>query len=96
MDALLAQGINWPAIEKRAPEEQPLSGKTYVITGTLESMSRSDAKAALQALGAKVAGSVSKKTDGLVAGEAAGSKLTKAEELGVPVLDEAWLMAQIS
>ena len=96
VDALLEQGLNWPAIEKRAPEEQPLSGKTYVITGTLESMSRSDAKAALQALGAKVAGSVSKKTDGLVAGEAAGSKLTKAEELGVPVLDEAWLMAQIN
>lgn len=91
---LLAQGLQWPAIEKRAPEEQPLLGKTYVITGTLSSMSRSDAKAALQALGAKVSGSVSKKTDGLVAGEAAGSKLSKAEELGVPVLDEAWLLAQ--
>lgn len=96
IQALLETGVNWPAIEKRAPEELSLSGKTYVITGTLESMSRSDAKAALQALGAKVAGSVSKKTDGLVAGAAAGSKLTKAEELGVPVLDEKWLLSQLS
>lgn len=92
---LLAQGIQWPAIEKLAPEQQPLAGKTYVITGTLSSMSRNDAKARLQALGAKVSGSVSKKTDGLLAGEAAGSKLDKAQELGVPVLDEAWLMTQL-
>ena len=92
---LIAQGVHWPAIEKRAPEELPLLGKTYVITGTLETMSRSDAKQALQALGAKVAGSVSAKTDGLVAGEAAGSKLTKAQELGVAVLDEAWLLEKI-
>jgi DNA ligase (NAD+) len=96
VNALLSQGLAWPPIEKRAPDEQPLLGKTYVITGTLSSMSRSDAKAALQALGAKVSGSVSKNTDGLVAGEAAGSKLTKAESLGVPVLDEAWLLAQTS
>jgi len=94
--ALLDCGIHWPAIEKRAPEQQPLLGKTYVITGTLEKMSRNDAKQALQALGAKVAGSVSSKTDGLVAGEAAGSKLTKAQELGVEVLDEAWLLQQIA
>lgn len=96
VNALIEQGIHWPAIEKRAPEELPLIGKTYVITGTLEKMSRGDAKQALQALGAKVAGSVSAKTDGLVAGEAAGSKLTKAQDLGVAILDEAWLLAQIA
>lgn len=92
---LVTKGVHWPAIEQRAPEEQPLAGKTYVITGTLSSMSRSDAKAQLQALGAKVAGSVSKKTDGLLAGEEAGSKLAKAEELGVEILDEAWLLEQL-
>lgn len=96
VQALLDQGLSWPAIKKRAAEQQPLAGKTYVITGTLSSMSRNDAKAGLQALGAKVSGSVSKKTDGLLAGEAAGSKLTKASELGVAVLDEAWLLRQLS
>ena len=67
---------------------KPLAGKTYVITGTLSSMSREQATAALERLGAKVAGSVSKKTDYVVAGAEAGSKLDKAQELGVPVLDE--------
>lgn len=95
VEALLEQGLCWPAIETRPASEQPLAGKVYVITGTLSSMSRSDAKAVLQALGAKITGSVSKKTDGLLAGEAAGSKLAKAEELGVPVLDEAWLAEQL-
>ena len=69
-----------------------ISGKTVVITGSLESMTRAEAKARAEALGAKVAGSVSKKTDYVVAGEAAGSKLTKAKELGVTVLnEEEWL-----
>lgn len=67
----------------------PLSGRTYVITGTLESVSRDEAESALRALGAKISGSVSKKTTGVVAGESAGSKLAKAQELGVPVLTEA-------
>jgi DNA ligase (NAD+) len=66
----------------------PLSGRTYVVTGTLESMSRDEAEEALRAAGAKVAGSVSKKTSGVIAGENAGSKLDKAHELGVPVLTE--------
>jgi DNA ligase (NAD+) len=65
-----------------------LAGKTVVLTGTLPSLSREDAKEMLEAAGAKVAGSVSKKTDYVVAGAEAGSKLVKAEELGVPVLDE--------
>lgn len=79
--------------EERPPEERPqtLAGLTFVLTGTLERHTRDEAKAALQALGAKVSGSVSKKTSYVVAGAAAGSKLTKAESLGVPVLDEAAL-----
>ena len=67
----------------------PLDGKTLVVTGTLEGFSRQEAEEAIRAAGGKPAGSVSKKTDYLVAGENAGSKLTKAQELGVPVLDEA-------
>jgi DNA ligase (NAD+) len=74
-----------------APEEQTLAGKTFVLTGTLEGMTRDQAKEKLQALGAKVSGSVSKKTDYVVAGAEAGSKLAKAEELGVSVLNEAEL-----
>ena len=68
-----------------------LLGKTLVLTGTLPNLSRSDAKTLIEAAGGKVSGSVSKKTDYLVAGEAAGSKLTKAESLGIQVLNEAEL-----
>ncbi|AXT40431.1 NAD-dependent DNA ligase LigA [Alteromonas sp. BL110] len=93
IDALLNEGINWPAIEKPDSDNLPLDGKTCVITGTLSEMGRSDAKARLQLLGAKVSGSVSKNTDFLVAGEKAGSKLTKAQELDVDVWDEAALVA---
>ena len=71
---------------------QSLAGLTFVLTGTLESMTRGAAGAALTELGAKVTGSVSKRTSYEVAGAAAGSKLTKAEQLGVPVLDEAALL----
>jgi NAD-dependent DNA ligase (contains BRCT domain type II) len=71
----------------------PLEGHTFVLTGTLASLSRDEAKDRLEALGAKVSGSVSKKTSAVIAGEAAGSKLDKAQELGVPVWDEAQLLA---
>lgn len=86
-------GLHWPEIKAVVVTEQPLAGQTFVLTGTLSQLSRSDAKAALQALGAKVAGSVSAKTSCVVAGEAAGSKLVKAQELGVAILDEDGLLA---
>ncbi|OPX56853.1 DNA ligase (NAD(+)) LigA [Oceanospirillum multiglobuliferum] len=95
--ALLAEGIEWPAIApKPAAETLPLAEQIIVLTGSLQSLSRDEAKARLQALGAKVTGSVSKKTHLVVAGEAAGSKLTKAEQLGIPVLDEAGLLALLA
>jgi DNA ligase (NAD+) len=92
IDKLLEAGIQWPKVEKRDTAKLPLTGKIVVLTGAL-SMSRDEAKEKLQALGAKVAGSVSSKTDLVVAGEAAGSKLDKAHELGIDVIDEAGLMA---
>ena len=76
-----------------AVAQAPLAEQTIVLTGTLTSLSRDEAKERLEALGAKVSGSVSKKTSFVVAGEAAGSKLDKAQELGVPVWDEAQLLA---
>jgi len=89
---LLDAGITWPK-EKKIAEDSLLSGKTVVLTGTLEQMSRSEAKEKLLALGAKVAGSVSAKTDYVVAGRDAGSKLTKAEKLGISVMDETAMIA---
>lgn len=90
---LIDAGVNWPAIELPSADEQPLKGQTWVLTGSLTSLGRTEAKAKLEALGAKVAGSVSKNTDCVVAGEAAGSKLAKAIELGIRVIDEAELMS---
>ncbi|MEW8092286.1 MAG: BRCT domain-containing protein, partial [Candidatus Thiodiazotropha endolucinida] len=90
IEQLIEAGIHWPAVEIQPVEQQPLSGKTVVITGTL-SKPRDEVKQMLQSLGAKVTGSVSKKTDYLLAGEEAGSKLDKAEKLGVAILDEAAL-----
>ncbi|WNJ95785.1 NAD-dependent DNA ligase LigA [Vibrio ruber] len=96
VDDLLSMGITWPDIvAAEAPDALPLAGKTVVLTGTLTELSRQDAKAALEAMGAKVTGSVSKNTDMLFAGDNAGSKLTKAQELGIEVKSEQDLMALI-
>ncbi|OUR63660.1 DNA ligase (NAD(+)) LigA [Methylophaga sp. 42_25_T18] len=92
---LLDAGVTWP-IEEKIESDSELNNKTVVLTGTLEQLSRSEAKEKLLALGAKVAGSVSKKTDYVVAGRDAGSKLTKAESLGITVVDEATLITWIS
>ena len=96
VEQLRACGVTWPegAPAERAP--QVLAGKTVVLTGTLPTLSRDAAKDMLEAAGAKVAGSVSKKTSYVVAGAEAGSKLAKAQELGVPVLDEAGMLALLA
>jgi len=96
IDKLIAAGIHWDAIEAAAVEEQTLEGKTFVITGTLVEMTRDDAKKALLARGAKVTGSVSKKTSYVVVGDSPGSKAAKAEQLGVEILDEAGLKELLS
>ena len=92
VDRLLAAGVHWPE-ETGDPGAAPLAGQTWVLTGTLEALTRDEAKARLQRLGAKVVGSVSKNTHQVVAGPGAGSKLTRAETLGIPVIDEAALLA---
>jgi DNA ligase (NAD+) len=89
--ALRKAGVSWPEAAPQRSLVGPLAGKTVVLTGALSSLSRDEAGARLEALGAKVAGSVSRKTSLVVAGEAAGSKLEKARELGVEVWDEARL-----
>jgi DNA ligase (NAD+) len=91
VEELRQLGLRFEAGPEERPVEGPLTGSTYVITGTLESFSRDEARKALEAQGAKVGDSVSKKTTGVVVGESPGSKAAKAEQLGVPVLDEAAL-----
>lgn len=91
LERLQAAGVNWPAPRVIAADGAPLAGLTFVLTGTLESMAREAAEDALRALGAKASGSVSAKTSYLIAGRDAGSKLRKASDLGVPILDEAAL-----
>ena len=92
---LIAQGVHWETVETKEVTENRFKGKTVVLTGTLTQMGRNEAKALLQDMGAKVSGSVSAKTDFVIAGDAAGSKLTKAQELGVAVLTEEEFLAQI-
>jgi DNA ligase (NAD+) len=91
VEELKGLGLRFEAGPEERPVEGPLTGSTYVITGTLDGFSRDEARKALEAKGAKVADSVSKKTTGVIAGESPGSKLAKAEQLGVPVLDEGEL-----
>lgn len=91
--ALQEAGVRWAdVVAHSVAEDSPVSGKTVVLTGTLQHFTRDEAKERLQALGAQVTGSVSKKTDLVIAGESAGSKLTKAQSLGVPVWNEAQLV----
>ncbi len=92
---LIQQGVHWDDVEVKEVGENIFKGKTVVLTGTLTQMGRNEAKALLQEMGAKVSGSVSAKTDFVIAGDAAGSKLTKAQELGVAVLTEEEFLAQI-
>ncbi|KRU22700.1 NAD-dependent DNA ligase LigA [Psychrobacter piscatorii] len=93
--ALREAGVHWDKVEQVASEGLPLDGQTWVITGALDSMARDEAKAKLQALGAKVSGSISAKTTALLAGEKAGSKLTKAEKLGVKIVGEDEFLAMV-
>jgi DNA ligase (NAD+) len=96
VEQLRACGVTWTEGEPTAGASLPLAGQTFVLTGTLPTLSRDQAKDMLEALGAKVAGSVSKKTQCVVAGAEAGSKLDKAQELGIKVLDEAGLLALVA
>ena len=91
-------GITWPEgpAAAQSGQAQTLAGQTFVLTGTLPTLSRDEAKALLEAAGAKVSGSVSKKTSYVVAGEEAGSKLEKAQALGVTVIDEAAMRALLA
>jgi len=94
-EKLAAAGVKLTAEKKVKREVEGVAGKTFVLTGTLPTLKRNDAKRMLEEAGAKVAGSVSKKTDYVVAGEEAGSKLDKAKALGVAVIDEAAMLAML-
>ncbi len=95
IEQLRAAGVHWEEGAPEAKASDALAGKTFVLTGTLPAMTRDEAKALIEAHGGKVSGSVSKKTDYVVAGDEAGSKLAKAQDLGVPVIDEAGLRALV-
>jgi DNA ligase (NAD+) len=93
---LQAFGVQWPKLESTSSGSQPLEKLSYVLTGTLSQMTREQAKERLQSLGAKVTTTVSKNTDYVIAGPGAGSKLTKAKELGIPIIDEDALVDLLS
>ncbi len=95
INSLLEAGVYWDKVEQKSSSDLPLDGQTWVITGALSSMARDEAKAKLQALGAKVSGSISAKTTALLAGEKAGSKMAKAEKLGVKVVSEDEFLAML-
>jgi DNA ligase (NAD+) len=96
IDALRQAGVHWKEGAPQRPSSGPLTGRTFVLTGTLPTLSRDEAKALLEAAGATVAGSVSKKTDYVVAGADAGSKLARAQALGVAVIDEQQMRALLA
>ena len=96
VEDLIAQGVHWETVEVKEASENLFKDKTVVLTGTLTQMGRNEAKALLQQLGAKVSGSVSSKTDFIIAGDAAGSKLAKAQELNIPVLTEEEFLEQVN
>ncbi|MCY4426454.1 MAG: NAD-dependent DNA ligase LigA [Halieaceae bacterium] len=89
-------GVNWPSAKTRETADEPLQGATWVVTGSLDNFSREQAKAALEGLGARVVSSVSSKTSAVLAGREAGSKLKKARQLGIPVMDEQALLELLS
>ena len=96
VEDLIAQGVHWETVEVKEASENLFKDKTVVLTGTLTQMGRNEAKALLQQLGAKVSGSVSSKTDFVIAGDAAGSKLAKAQELNITVLTEDEFLEQLN
>jgi DNA ligase (NAD+) len=96
VEKLLLQGIHWPSMKDHVVRDTPFADKTIVLTGTLQTMSRMDAKAGIQALGGKVTGSVTSKTSLVIYGENAGSKLNKARKLNIPIADENELIMMLS
>ena len=96
VEDLISQGVHWETVEVKEANENLFKDKTVVLTGTLTKMGRNEAKALLQQLGAKVSGSVSSKTDFVIAGDAAGTKLAKAQELNIPVLTEEEFLEQVN
>jgi DNA ligase (NAD+) len=95
IERLVANGVHWEKVKRTAARSRVLAGKTFVLTGTLGNMTRDEARQRIESLGGKVSGSVSKKTDYVVAGDKPGSKLDKAQQLGVAVLDEPALLELI-
>jgi DNA ligase (NAD+) len=96
VNKLLERGVHWTPVKKREIQETPFTGKTIVLTGTLQEMTRDEAKLRIQDMGGKVTGSVTKQTSLVISGENAGSKLKKARNLGIPIADENELLSMLS